>query len=206
MAPRRSLGRRRLLSWQGSLRLRCGCLRLWGGCLRWCRRPFLLSRGGQRLFCSRWRCRDRRRERLYRRWGDLWRRIRRDLPQGGWRDPCGVHRLVRHWISPLRSEPGRHRELRTTDHARGGAYQGGDHCILSMYAPPRHSHHLRRAPAMSMRSCAHTAVATCRPQPPRFLPRSVDSIRGRTGDTEEMGIPPCAPTSPASQTLWLAPR
>ena len=158
--------------------MRCGCLRLRCGRLRFLRGSFLLSWGGQRLFCSRWRCRDRRNERLYRRWGDLWRRIRRDLPQGGWPDQRGehravfaryrqalsVHRHVRRGMSPLRSEPGRHRQLCSTDHARGDTYQGGDHCILSMYAPPRHSQHLRRRSRYgSMRSYAYTAVLA-RPQ------------------------------------------
>jgi hypothetical protein len=83
MAPRR----RRLLPWWGSLRLWCGCLRLWCG-------SFLLSWRGLRLFCSRWRCRDGRHERLHRRWGHLWRRIRRDIPHGGWPDQCGEHRAV----------------------------------------------------------------------------------------------------------------
>lgn len=42
--------------------------------------------------------------------------------------------------------------------------------------------------------------------PALLLPLGVDSIRCRAGDTEETGILPCAPASPASQTLWLAPR
>ena len=214
MAPRRRLGRRRLLSWWGSLRLWCGSLRLWCG-------SFLLSWGGQRLFCSRWRGRDRWHEWLYRRWGDLWRRIRRDVPHWGRPDQCGEHRAVFARYRPALSVV-----FGTTDHARGGAYQGGDHCILSMYAPRRHSHHLRRRSRDgSTRSYAYTAVAA-RPQSAglresavvihgynqlqfaslhapaaSIVAASVDSISGRTGDTEEMGILPCAPTSPASQTL-----
>ena len=81
-----------LLSWWGSLR--CGSLLSWCGSLRlWCG-SLLLSWGGQRLFCSRRRYRDRRHERLCRRWGHLWRWIRRDLPHGGWPDQCGEHRAV----------------------------------------------------------------------------------------------------------------
>ena len=87
MAPRRRLGRRCLLLWWGSLLLWWGSLLLsWGS--------LLLSWGGLRLLCSRWRCRDRRLERLSRRCRDLWGRIRRDLPQGGWPDQCGEHRAV----------------------------------------------------------------------------------------------------------------
>src|SRR5271170_7859652 len=84
MAPRRRLGRRRLLLWWGSLLLWWGSLLLWwGSLLLWCG-SLLLSWGELRLLCSRWRCRDRRLERLYRRCRDPWGRIRRDLPQGGW--------------------------------------------------------------------------------------------------------------------------
>ena len=99
MAPRRRLGRRRLLLWWGYLGWWCGCLGWWCGCLGlWCGCLGLwcgcrrLSRGGQRLFCSRWRCRDRRRDRLYRLCRDLW--LRRNLPHGGRPDQCGEHRAV----------------------------------------------------------------------------------------------------------------
>jgi hypothetical protein len=176
MAPRRrrrrgrGLGRRRLRCWCGSLLLWCGSLRLW------CR-SFLLPWGGQRLFCSRWRCRNRRHERLCRRRRDLWRRIRRELPQGDWPDECGehramlaryrpalMHRLVRCGMSPLRSEPGRHRQLCSTDHARGGAHQGSDHRTLSMYSPPAHRRLLRRRyPVMVRRR--HTPTQPSRDAP-----------------------------------------
>jgi hypothetical protein len=162
MAPRRRLGRRCLLLWWGSLLLWWGSLLLWWG-------SFLLSWGGLRLLCSRWRCRDRRLERLSR-CRDLWGRIRRDLPQGGWPDQCGearsdrVHRFVRRGMSPLRSEPGRHRQLCSTDHAQGGAYQGCDHRILSMYSPPTHSHRLRRRYPLIVR-CGRTPTQPSRPRP-----------------------------------------
>jgi hypothetical protein len=213
MATRRRRGRRRLLLWWGSLGLWCGCLGLWCGCLGlwcgclglwcgclglWCgclglwRGCHRLSWRGQRLFCSRWRCRDRRRDRLYRRCRDLWRLRRNNLPHGGWPDQCGehravcarfrpaqivcaggsvlharsdlVHRLVRRGMSPLRSEPRRHRQLCSTDHARGGAYQGGDHRILGMYSPPTHSHRLRRRYAVMFR-CGHTPISPSRRAP-----------------------------------------
>jgi hypothetical protein len=156
---------RSLLLWCGSLLLWCGSLLLWcGSFLLWCG-SFLLWRGGQRLFCARWRRRDRRRDRLHRRRRDL-RRSRRDLPRRGWPDQYGehsagfarfrpvgpvlhvrsdlAHRLARRGMSPVRSEAGRHRQLCSTDHARGSAYQGGDHRILSMSSPPTRSHCLRR--------------------------------------------------------------
>jgi hypothetical protein len=165
-------GRRRLRCWCGSLRLRCG--------------SFHLSWGRQRLFCSRRRCRDRRHDWLCGRCRDLWRRIGRELPHGGWPDQCGEHRAV---FARYRA---RHRQLCRSEHARGGAYQGGDHCILGMYSPP--SHH-----APNLRVCAKAkwrfTVTTsydshhCRRQAPPLLPLGVDSMRWRAGDTEETG--PC---------------
>lgn len=167
MTARRRLGGRRLLSWWGFLRwwwrfLRWRFLRLWCGSLRLRCGSFLLLRGGPWRSCSRWRCRDRRHERLYRRWGDVWRRIRRDVAHRGRPDRCGdqvqacsdpVHRLVRRGMRPFRAEPSRHRQLCTTDRARGGADQGGDHYILSTYTPPRHTHHRRpRSRYRAMRS------------------------------------------------------
>ena len=93
MAPRRTLGRRRRLRWWRCRLLWGGTLRLWGGTLLlwW---GSLLRWGRQRLLYSRWRCRNRRLERLDGRRRDLRRRIRCDVPQGGWPDQCGEHRAV----------------------------------------------------------------------------------------------------------------
>src|SRR5262249_16218707 len=114
MAPRRRLGTRRLLRWWGCLGgwggylglwwgclgWWCGCVGLGSGCLGWwcgCRRPSRggprrAARGGEGLFWRRWRCRGRRRHRVYRLCRDLW--LRRNLPHGGWPDQCGERRAV----------------------------------------------------------------------------------------------------------------
>jgi hypothetical protein len=146
----------------GCFGLRCGCLGLWCGSfglgcggrrLSWC---------GQRLLCSRRGCRDRRRNRLHRRRRDLGRLGRNDLPHGGWPDQCDEHRAVCTRLRPLRSQPGRQRQLRRTHDARGGGYQGHDHRTFGTLSPATHSHCLRcgHAPTWPSRRASHLAVCT----------------------------------------------
>ena len=169
MAARRRLGRRRLRLWWRW----CGCLGRCG-CLGWCCGWRRLSRGGQRLLCSSRRCRDRRRDRLRRRCRDRW--VRRNLPDGGWPDQCGERRAMcarfqpalpggfHRGISPLRSGPRRHRQLCRAHHARGDAYQRGDHRVLGLPSPSTHSRRLRRRHAVMFRR-GHTPAWPSRHAP-----------------------------------------
>jgi hypothetical protein len=175
-------GRRRLWWGRGRFRCRCGCFGCgcgrfgswswcgcfgcwsWCGCfgcwrgrlLRWAGRlllwlrPLPLPRRRRRLFYRRRRCFDRRRDRLYRGCRDLW--LRRHVSHGGWSDQCD--RLAHRAMSPLRSEPRRHRQLRRNHHAQGGAHQGGDQRTFGKYSPPTPCQNLRRRCAVLLR-CGH---------------------------------------------------
>jgi hypothetical protein len=145
VTPRRRLGRRSLLCGRGCRWGRWGSLGWWRGILRWgcwslrlrCR-FFLWSWGRARLVCSRRWCRDRRYERLHCRWRDRWRRIGRHVTRGDWPDQRGEHRARFAGYRPALSD---HRHVCASDYAQGCAYQGSDHCTLSVSVPLRPSPH-----------------------------------------------------------------